>query len=143
MNTVRKINNVLFVNDSKATNPSSAANALATFIGYKIYWLVGGRSKKINPMIYVGNYISEVKKIYLYGESANEFAAIFEKNKNTVKCQVLAQALMLAYKDAAKESGPTVILLSPMCSSFDQFKNFEHRGEEFVKLVSNLEEKRG
>ncbi|MDR2666762.1 MAG: UDP-N-acetylmuramoyl-L-alanine--D-glutamate ligase, partial [Holosporales bacterium] len=125
MNTVRKINNVLFVNDSKATNPSSAAHALATFIGYKIYWLVGGRSKKVNPIAYVANCISDVKKIYLYGEAADEFAVIFEEKKDVVKCKVLAQALMLAYKDAAKESGPTVVLFSPMCSSFDQFKSFE------------------
>jgi UDP-N-acetylmuramoylalanine--D-glutamate ligase len=144
MNTIRKINNVLFVNDSKATNPSSTAKALATFVGYKIYWLVGGRSKKIDPMVYIEKYIAEVQKIYLYGESMDEFVALFKSiDKNTVKCHVLAQALILAYKDALKESGPTVVLLSPMCASFDQFKNFEQRGDEFVKLVLDLEERRG
>ena len=138
LNTVRKIGNVLFVNDSKATNPGSAARALATFVGYKIYWLVGGRSKKTDPMIYIRDHLSGIQKIYLFGESMDEFEAIFSGIKKTVRCQTMSSALNMAYRDASAETGPSVVLLSPMCASFDQFDSFEHRGDEFVKMVEKL-----
>ena len=138
MNTVRKIGNVLFVNDSKATNPDSAAKALDTFVGYKIFWLVGGQSKKTDPIKAVGEYLDSVQKIYLFGEASDEFCEIFKNLKSTVRCRTMTNALSFAYKEAEKELGPTVVLLSPMCASFDQFENFEHRGEEFVKAVMEL-----
>ena len=138
LNTVRKIGDVLFVNDSKATNPGSAARALATFFGYKIYWLVGGRSKKTDPMIYIKDHLSGVQKVYLFGESMDEFEKTFDGIKKTIRCQTMENALKAAYKDAAMEKGPSVVLLSPMCASFDQYKSFEHRGEEFVKMVESL-----
>jgi UDP-N-acetylmuramoylalanine--D-glutamate ligase len=139
MSPVRKINNILFVNDSKATNPSSAAKALASFSGYNIYWLVGGRSKKTDVLSYIKNHLAEVQRIYLFGEDSQEFEKIFNGIKSTVKCNTLSSAINIAYKDATKETGAVVILLSPMCASFDQFQNFEERGNEFVKMVSNLE----
>lgn len=138
MNSVKKIGNVLFVNDSKATNPGSAARALATFIGYKIYWLIGGRSKKTDPMIYVKDYLDSVQKIYIFGESAEEFEGYFKNIKKTINCNTMFNALNLAYKDASNEAGPAVVLLSPMCASFDQFKSFEQRGDDFVKAVMEL-----
>lgn len=138
LNIIRKIKHVLFVNDSKATNPGSAARALATFIGYKIYWLVGGRSKKTDPMPYIKDYLSEVQKIYLFGESMDEFEGTFKGQKKLVKCKTMESALNLAYRDAIEERGPSVVLLSPMCASFDQFKSFEERGEIFSKLVKGL-----
>ena len=135
---VRKIENILFVNDSKATNPDSTAKALATFVGYKIFWLVGGRSKKIDPLRYVSKYLKNVHKIYLFGESENEFAEIFKKSAKTVCCKDLEIAVNTAFKEAQKETGPIVVLLSPMCASFDQFKNFEERGDKFVEIVLKL-----
>ncbi len=140
INSVRKIGNVLFVNDSKATNPASAARALATFIGYKVYWLVGGRSKKTDPMVYIRDHISGVQKIYLFGESQDEFKMAFNGVKPIVECGSLEQATYQAYKEASKGEGPIVVLLSPMCSSYDQFTNFEERGNEFVRIVSSIEE---
>ncbi len=139
LNTVRKIGNVVFVNDSKATNPGSAARALATFVGYKIYWLVGGRSKKVDPMVYIRDYMAGVQKIYLFGESMDEFGAVFKGIKKTVRCQTMMTALNMAYQDAKLDNGASVVLLSPMCASFDQFDSFEHRGNEFVKMVQGLE----
>lgn len=138
MNTVRKIGDVLFINDSKATNPTSSAPALATFAGYKIYWLVGGRSKHVDPMLYVGKYIDSVERIYLFGEATEEFRDIFGGMKPIENCKTMDVAVRRAYRDAKNELGATVVLLSPMCSSFDQFKNFEHRGNVFVKLVNEL-----
>jgi UDP-N-acetylmuramoylalanine--D-glutamate ligase len=134
----KKLGNVLFVNDSKATNPESASKALATFLGYKIFWLVGGRSKNADTLSSVGAYLDSVQKIYLFGESADEFTRTFEGIKKTVDCKTMLSALRLAYKDAANEEGSVVILLSPMCASFDQFEDFEHRGNEFVKAVEAL-----
>lgn len=137
MNTVRKIGNILFVNDSKATNPTSTAPALATFTGYRIFWLVGGRSKHVDPMPYIAKYLPSIAKIYLFGESTEEFKMIF-RNKPFADCKTIDVALRYAYRDAKKEIAPSVILFSPMCSSFDQFANFEQRGREFVRLVNEI-----
>ncbi len=139
LNVVRKINNVLFVNDSKATNPDSASKALDTYVGYNIFWLVGGRSKKTDPHKDIDPYLASVRNIYLFGESMDEFYQEFSNMKNCIKCETMSNALLKAYKDARKETeGPSVILLSPMCASFDQFNNFEERGLEFCKLVNEL-----
>jgi UDP-N-acetylmuramoylalanine--D-glutamate ligase len=136
---VKKVRNILFVNDSKATNPESAVKALATFVGFKIFWLVGGRSKNIDVVNLVSEYLPSVQKIYLFGESAEKYAQVFDGIKNTVDCKTMLSAIHLAYKDAMMEAGSIVILLSPMCSSFDQFDNFEHRGDEFVKAVEAID----
>lgn len=139
INIVRKIGNVTFVNDSKATNPGSAARALATFVGHKIYWLVGGRSKKTDPLPYVEEYLPEVQCIYLFGEAMDEFETAFAGFKRTVRCETMAKALHLASRDAARSNDVSVVLLSPMCASFDQFANFEERGNEFVRMVGELD----
>ncbi len=139
MNVVRKIGDVLFVDDSKATNPTSSAPALATFTGYKIFWLVGGRSKHIDPMPYIGKYIDGIEKIYLFGEATDEFSNIFKSIKTVEVCKTMDAAVRSAYRDARNELGATVVLLSPMCASFDQFKSFEHRGNIFVQLVNELQ----
>lgn len=138
MNIVRKINNILFVNDSKGTNPGSSARALDTFVGYKIFWLVGGRSKKVDPLPYINKYLDSIQKIYLFGESSQEFVRTFKDIKEYVVVKTMEEALKKAYKDAINEPGASVILLSPMCASFDQFQSFEHRGNVFVELVKSL-----
>lgn len=138
MNTIRKISKVIFVNDSKATNPDSASQALDTFTGYKIYWLVGGRSKHASTEC-VEQYLQYIQKIYLFGESQEEFGEIFVGKKDFVKCYTIENALCAAYKDSKTDDYLSVVLFSPMCSSFDQFKNFEERGDYFCKLVSELE----
>ena len=138
INIVRKIDNILFVNDSKGTNPGSSARALDTFMGYKIFWLVGGRSKKINPLPYINKYLDSIQKIYLFGESTQEFAQVFRGIKDYTIFKTMDEALNRAYEDASKEPGTSVILLSPMCASFDQFQSFEHRGNVFVELVKSL-----
>ena len=138
INIVRKINDILFINDSKGTNPMSSARALDTFVGYKIYWLVGGRSKKVNPLQYIEKYLGSIQKIYLFGESVSEFSKIFKDIKEYCIFKTLEEALRQAYKDAIDDSGASVILLSPMCASFDQFQSFEHRGNVFVELVKLL-----
>jgi UDP-N-acetylmuramoylalanine--D-glutamate ligase len=139
MNIVKKIGEILFINDSKATNPDSSAKALGTYIGYKIFWLVGGRSKKTDIHKSIDRHIGSVYKIYLFGESMDEFEEAFRGLKETVRCETMDNALQMAYADASAESGPSAVLLSPMCASFDQFENYKARGEYFNKLVNELE----
>ncbi|MDR1488250.1 MAG: UDP-N-acetylmuramoyl-L-alanine--D-glutamate ligase [Holosporales bacterium] len=141
MNVVRVIGNTIFVNDSKATNPDSAARALDSYYeSHKIFWLVGGRSKGIDPLPYIDKYITmanNIYKIYLFGESMAEFEEKF--GNKTIKCGSIENALKSAYNDAISfEKGQNVVLFSPMCTSFDQFKNFSERGEFFTRLVQEL-----
>ena len=138
MNVVRKIDDILIVNDSKATNPNSASKALATFVGYKIFWLIGGRSKNIDPLPYVSGYLQSVAKIYAFGEAAREFEAIFNSLKPCEVFENMVQALHKSFQEARQSDGARVILLSPMCASFDQFNSFEQRGNRFVKAVTEL-----
>jgi UDP-N-acetylmuramoylalanine--D-glutamate ligase len=137
MNIIKRISKITFINDSKATNPESTAQALDTFIGYRIFWLVGGRSKKASVDC-VLSYLQYVQKIYLFGESQDEFAATFHGRKEYEKCQTLDYAVQRSFEDAVKEDNLSAVLLSPMCSSFDQFKNFEERGDMFCRLVDIL-----
>lgn len=138
MSVIRKIGDILFVNDSKATNPDSAAKALDTYVGYNIFWLVGGRSKQTDARKSVDPYIKSVCKMYLFGEAMDEFEKTFKGYKETVRCETIQFALEKAYADASAYSGPSVIMLSPMCASYDQFDSYVHRGEFFCNLVNNL-----
>ena len=123
---VRKINNVTFINDSKATNASSTLYALKTFQNDNIFWIAGGRYKGCDLSILDPFYIH---KHYFFGEGAINFSNHFKKGS---MFDTLEGALRAAYKDASISGG--TILFSPSCSSFDQFLNFEQRGEEFKKL---------
>lgn len=128
---IRKIGNVVYVNDSKATNAESTAQALATFDN--IYWIAGGVAKEggIEPL---QEFFSKIKKAYLIGEAAEEFATSLEGKVDFEITKNIENAIIYASNDC--ENG--VILLSPACASFDQFKNFEERGDFFRKLVLNL-----
>ena len=128
---VRKIKDVIFINDSKATNMDSALKSISAYD--RIRWIVGGQKKegdhfKIQP------YEKKIKKIYIIGTTAIELSKLFEGMKNSV-CINLKKAVQEAYKDS--EPGDT-ILLAPGCASFDQFKNFEDRGEKFCEIVNNF-----
>jgi UDP-N-acetylmuramoylalanine--D-glutamate ligase len=137
LNVVRKISNVLFVNDSKATNPQSAKCALEAFGKYRIYWMIGGRSKKSDASC-VMQYMPSIEKIYLFGEAQDEFFDIFRDKKECMKCDSIKNALVSAFRNSSESVDSGVVLFSPMTSSFDEFRNFEERGEFFCKLVSEL-----
>jgi UDP-N-acetylmuramoylalanine--D-glutamate ligase len=135
MQTVRRINSIDFVNDSKATNPDAASHALGRF--EDIYWIAGGRAKD-NDLSSLQPYFKNITKAYLIGDSASDFANIMEQHH--VPYQVareLSNAVASAYGDALK-ARRGVVLLSPACASFDQFKNFEERGEKFERIVHAL-----
>jgi len=125
---------VLFVNDSKATNADSTEKALSSF-ERGIFWIVGGRAKEggIAPL---KSFFPRIAHAYLIGESSDAFAATLEGKVLYTRCGTLDVAIPKATEDAlkSKEKQP-VVLLSPACASFDQFRNFEIRGERFRELV--------
>jgi UDP-N-acetylmuramoylalanine--D-glutamate ligase len=128
---------VLFVNDSKATNADAAAPALSSF--QHVYWIAGGLAKEggIEPL---RGFFPRVAKAYLIGEAAPGFAAALGEAVPYEIAGTLDAAVEHAAADAARDdAGEPVVLLSPACASFDQFKNFEMRGEAFRQAVLAIE----
>lgn len=127
---------VLFVNDSKATNADSAARALESFSD--IYWIAGGRAKE-GGIAELARYFPRIRKAYLIGEAAEVFARELEGKVAFENVRTMDRAVSHAARDAAASSAEQpVVLLSPACASFDQYPNFEVRGDEFRDLVLAL-----
>ena len=134
---VKKIKNVNFINDSKATNFDSAKFSLEFYDN--IFWIAGGLLKKNDKLKLSESIISKIKKIYLIGESMSDLQSKLPSKIDKQKCKTLIKAVYESFKDA-KNSGlkNCVVLLSPGAASFDQFNNFEHRGNEFKRIVRNI-----
>ena len=127
---------VLFVNDSKATNADSTAQALACFDD--IFWIVGGKPKT-GGIQSLRQFFPRIRKAYLIGEAADEFAATLGTSVPHETAGTLDRAVVAAARDAAASTVPEpVVLLSPACASFDQYRNFEVRGDAFRRLVLDL-----
>jgi len=129
---------VRFINDSKATNADATAKALACYD--PIYWILGGRPKETG-LDGLEPYYHRIAKAYLIGEAAADFEKrLAGDDVATRQCGTLDRAVAAAAADAAaaKQEG-AVVLLSPACASFDQFANFEERGERFRNLVNELD----
>ncbi len=132
MERIRDLNGVLFVNDSKATNADSAAPALAAYPA--IRWILGGQAKTAQLDACVPHF-GHVRSAYTIGEAGSMFADLLRPHMPVEESGTLAVAVAHAARDAAP--GETV-LLSPACASFDQFLNFEDRGDKFRQLVEAL-----
>jgi UDP-N-acetylmuramoylalanine--D-glutamate ligase len=130
------VNGITYVNDSKATNPDAAARALACY--HDIYWIAGGRPKQ-GPLTALEPYLDRVRHAFLIGEAAEAFARALDGRVAVTRSGTLGEAVVAA-RAAAEGDGAdgAVVLLSPACASFDQFKNFEVRGETFRGLVEAL-----
>ena len=127
---------VLYVNDSKATNADSAAQALACFSD--IFWIAGGKPKT-GGIESLRGFFPRIRKAYLVGEAAEEFAASLSPGVPHEIDGTLDKALAAATRDAeASTVAEPVVLLSPACASFDQYRNFEVRGDAFRELVRAL-----
>jgi UDP-N-acetylmuramoylalanine--D-glutamate ligase len=136
MEEIGRCGAVLFINDSKATNADSAAQALACFSD--IFWIAGGRPKT-GGIESLRPFFSRIRKAYLIGEAAEQFAATLDDAVPHEITASLDRALAAAARDAASSpAGDPVVLLSPACASFDQYRNFEVRGDAFRALVQEL-----
>ncbi len=133
---VELVDDIGFVNDSKATNGDAAARALACYDD--IYWICGGRPKD-GGLAACSKYFSRVRHAYLIGEAAMPFSAELDGKVPFTLSGDLATATRQAF-DAAKAGGlpGSVVLLSPACASFDQFDDFEARGDAFKDVVEDL-----
>ena len=136
MEQIARKGRVLFINDSKATNADSAAQALACFP--HIFWIAGGRAKT-GGIAELKRFFPRICKAYLIGEAATEFAGVLEGQVPYFIAGTLDRAIDLATREAeASQVAEPVVLLSPACASFDQYRNFEIRGEKFRELVQAL-----
>ncbi len=132
MELVGKKNKIFFYNDSKSTNLNSAIVAIKTL--KNIFWICGGRNKK-GGISGIEKNLANVIRAYSYGESGREIKKVLEKKIKCFNFESLDEAFEKCFKDAENLNKEINILLSPACSSFDQFKNFELRGEKFKDLV--------
>jgi UDP-N-acetylmuramoylalanine--D-glutamate ligase len=136
MEQVGRKDAVLFVNDSKATNADAAARALASFDD--IFWIAGG-VPKAGGIADLAPYFARIRKAYLIGEAAKDFASTLSDRVPHVLAGTLERAVALAAEDAlASRLRAPVVLLSPACASFDQFPNFEVRGDAFREHVCRV-----
>lgn len=137
MEEVGHIGDLFFINDSKGTNADAAARALATF--HPIYWIAGGRSKE-GGIAELSPYFKRIKKAYLIGEAAKDFAATLAGKVPFDICDTLENAVPRATDDALRDGlEHAVVLLSPACASFDQYPGFDVRGDAFRDIVAGLE----
>ena len=130
------IGRALIINDSKATNADATEKALMSFPD-GLFWIAGGRAKEggIEPLKPLFN---RVKKAYLIGEAAQDFSRSLRDDVPFEMSGTMDNALSQALEDAeASKVDTPVILLSPACASYDQFKNFEERGDRFRALVQS------
>lgn len=134
MEEVGRLGRLVFINDSKATNADSTEKALAAF-PRDIYWILGGKPKE-GGIAALAPYFSRVARAYLIGAASDTFAETLDGAVPFERCGTLDAALENATRDAmATGASEPVVLLSPACASYDQFKSFVHRGDVFRDLV--------
>lgn len=132
---IGRVDGIAYVNDSKATNADAAARALACYDD--IYWIAGGRPKE-DGLAAVTPYLGRVRHAYLIGEAASDFARELNGKVPVTLSGDLEHAVAAARLQAKTNGENAVVLLSPACASFDQFNNFEARGEAFRALVEAI-----
>jgi UDP-N-acetylmuramoylalanine--D-glutamate ligase len=132
------VGKVRFINDSKATNADAAARALACYSD--IYWIAGGRPKE-GGIANLAPFFPRIRKAYLIGEAAKAFGETLAGKVDAVQAGTLDRALTLASLDAQmSQVSEPVVLLSPACASFDQFRDYEQRGDMFRASVKTMME---
>jgi UDP-N-acetylmuramoylalanine--D-glutamate ligase len=135
METIGAIGAVRFVNDSKATNADAARQAMSSYP--RFFWIAGGRPKE-GGISGLEDLFPAIARAYLIGEAENEFAKVLEGRAPFARAGTLEAAVRAAFADARKEEGEAIVLFSPACASFDQYLDFEERGEAFRAAVQDL-----
>ncbi len=139
MERVAELGGVVFINDSKATNPASAAPAIAAFPpdpDRRIHWIVGGLPKS-EDLAECAPYFGNIKAAYTIGDAGPHFGELLAPYTHVTRSEMLAEAIRQAM--AAAKPGD-IVMLSPACASFDQFRDFEARGDAFRQIVEALAE---
>lgn len=134
MEAVGRLGSVRFINDSKATNADAARQALASYPS--VFWIAGG-VPKAGGIADLADLFPRIAKAYLIGDAASAFAETLADTPHVI-AHTLDAAVAAAAADAASAGGDQIVLLSPACASFDQFKDFEARGEAFRAAVLAL-----
>ena len=137
MERVAEAGGVLFINDSKATNPASTAPALGAFPPNpekRVHWIVGGLPKG-EDLDECAPYFGNIAAAYTIGEAGPLFAELLSPHMPVVRSEMMCDAIQQAM--AAARPGD-VVLLSPACASFDQFRDYEARGDSFRQVVLAL-----
>ena len=134
MEAVGHIGPVRFINDSKATNADAARQALSSYP--KVFWIAGGKPKD-GGIDDLTDLFPRVAKAYLIGDAAQAFADTLGDTPHVIS-KTMDAAVAAAAADAQAAGGDQIVLLSPACASFDQFPDFEARGEAFRAAVLNL-----
>ena len=135
METVGEIDHVRFVNDSKATNADAARQAMSSYP--KFYWIAGGRPKA-GGIDGLDDLVPRIEKAYLVGEAAEDFGRTLDGKAPYVLTGDIESATRAAFADARKSGDGAIVLLSPACASFDQYPDFEVRGDAFRAAVQGL-----
>ncbi len=131
----RSIAGIPYINDSKATNAAATEKALACY--NNIFWILGGKAKE-GGLEGLEPYMDRIAHAFTIGDAAEEFTLWLEAHKVAVtRCDTLERAVAAAH-ETAQAQGHGTVLLSPACASFDQFRDFEQRGDVFTKLVNDL-----
>ncbi len=133
---VAAVGRVVYVNDSKATNADATARALSSY--RDIYWILGGQAKEggVEPL---APWFDRIRHAFLIGEATDLFARQLDGKVSYTRCGDLQSALDAAHALAQREAtGPAVVLLSPACASWDQWKSYEHRGDAFRAMARAL-----
>lgn len=131
----RNIAGIPYINDSKATNAAATEKALACY--NNIFWIVGGKAKD-GGLNGLEPYMDRIAHAFTIGDAAEDFTLwLSERNVTVTRCDTLDRAVAAAHQ-TAQAQGHGTVLLSPACASFDQFRDFEQRGDKFTKLVNDL-----
>ena len=135
MQEIGRIGRVRFINDSKATNSDAARQAMSSF--EKFYWIAGGRAKA-GGIEDLSDLFGRIKHAYLIGEAAELFEKTIGKAAKCTQSRHLFAAVAQAYAAAEKTGKDEIVLFSPACASFDQFSDFEARGDAFKTAVQEI-----
>ena len=130
------VDGVLYINDSKATNMAAVANAMSCY--RDIVWIAGGQPKAAMDLAEIAEHLPRVRLACLIGAATSALVGQLGDRVPVKECGNLASALEWAAASAKQSDRRPVVLLSPGCASFDQFADFEERGDVFRRLVAAL-----